>query len=1337
MRPSALLVDHPALPMPIPSPHGIVVAAQGRPVSLRGLTREVKTRLLAQLLAATALLAELDLWPGAGSLANARVLETDGGLQAVLGGTPIPLSRVLGRLGPGEDVARRLVSEAVRRAAEAMALDPDELRAAGDGPGLFIEPWLTGLLEGMRLPLDRATARSLWAVQWSLPAEPEPGEVELWSAPEPRWAMRLAAAMWAAVRREGRACWLQPTLSDDAITAPFPALGEAGLLIVIGTIRAEDVSSAESWASRPGCSAVVAGRFPAGWSPPLAPGFESARIGRHLVITGLELDRARHEVTRRRGQFHPLRAADREALTRAASMLFDPGRLNDGGGAPAGRAGCGEAAAPRGSLEHLLSLLPEGLPEPLLEVRTGMTRKALRPRLEALGAVHDRGRWRAAAPAELRPDPLHLEVAALHERDDPRQLRHRALGAGEPDALLEWTRARLEASEPTQVRELLGPLEPGALGPELDQLRIEACLADLDLTEARRLLAGLASEAREPWRMWLEAIDPPRGWRPELPDTKAVERAPRVAATIAILALRRALRHSTGDGAGARSMLEELRPKMGAGPAARELELELAAAESPELLADRQWRRRIAQGHPRLAGRLVHRRAVSLAMLSLATPDAVTPLAPGGTRHALRLLKHLSGQVESPGIRGMIELDLGGIASWVEQGAEAESHLLRAYRLLLAAGFENRTRDVLFNLAASCLDRLEVLRAARRLEQAAYGPDDPFVFSESLRLALARGDEVELRRGLEQSRSGQSGTGSRSDARFALQYEMLEAVVCLLDGDPAAASHRLAALGDDAEAGAWSALAGALRGASSGLGRVGEGIDGGVCSTADDADGWGVRRAAQLIERLYIAGADRARASLPSAEGLTLRDAMALALIERLHGSSAWAGAAIRHRARDLLAESGLGGWSRVLQGPSSRDDPVLEVMATVVDQGPHGLETNQAEALLEAVGLTGIEVRSSSGERVVWHHGTGVPGTEVPRGRIRVIPLGGEPVRGPAWQLLVGVLEMLTSGSGHRRLPMRDELGDELDEMRAAGGFLGVSAGARMVQEELRLLAPSRIPVVMLGETGTGKDVAARALHQLSGRKGKLVAVNVAAIPGTLMESELFGSVKGAFTGADRSRQGLVDQADGGTLFFDEVGDLDIGLQVKLLRFLEAQEVRPVGGDRSHQVDVRIVSATHQDLDARVQDGRFRSDLYFRIAASPIHIPPLRERREDIPLLRALFEQEIAASDGLARPRWSREAESALQRHHWPGNVRELRTVVEGAMVRAAGGLVTSDLLQHLSGHATVPRGTWEEATRELHRSLLKGTLERTEGNRSAAARELGISRQTLLYHMRRLGVR
>ncbi len=298
---------------------------------------------------------------------------------------------------------------------------------------------------------------------------------------------------------------------------------------------------------------------------------------------------------------------------------------------------------------------------------------------------------------------------------------------------------------------------------------------------------------------------------------------------------------------------------------------------------------------------------------------------------------------------------------------------------------------------------------------------------------------------------------------------------------------------------------------------------------------------------------------------------------------------------------------------------------------------------------------------------------------------------------------------------------------------IVGRSTAAAEFQHKLGQFAATDLAVLLEGETGSGKEVAARVLHRRSKRPGRFVPVNMAAIPSELAEAELFGATRGAFTGADRARPGLIEAAHEGTLFLDEIGDLAAELQAQLLRFLESGEVRAVGSTTTRKIAARVVSATHRDVREGVRAGWFRLDLYYRLAPVVIRVPPLRERVEDIPLLREVFEEEVERRLGVPRCRWSGEAELALAHYDWPGNVRELRHVVEVAVVTAAGGTVTAEDLG-LEGRVGPAVRRWDQAASDCRRDLLKTALARHGGNRSAAARELGISRQTLHYHMRQL---
>ncbi|GAO02307.1 sigma-54 dependent transcriptional regulator [Anaeromyxobacter sp. PSR-1] len=312
---------------------------------------------------------------------------------------------------------------------------------------------------------------------------------------------------------------------------------------------------------------------------------------------------------------------------------------------------------------------------------------------------------------------------------------------------------------------------------------------------------------------------------------------------------------------------------------------------------------------------------------------------------------------------------------------------------------------------------------------------------------------------------------------------------------------------------------------------------------------------------------------------------------------------------------------------------------------------------------------------------------------------------------------------------------------------MVGASEAMREVSRQIRKIAQQKTTVLVQGESGTGKELVARAIHQLSPRAAlPFVAVNCGAIPSELLESELFGHVKGAFTDAVRAKKGLAAEADGGTLFLDEIGELPLGLQVKLLRFLQEEEVRPVGDTRSRRVDVRVVAATAVDLRAAVAAGRFREDLYWRLDVVGVRLPPLRERREDVP---ALLDHFLARFRHL-RPELpgltlSDEARAALLAHGWPGNVRELEHAVERAVVLADGPVLREEDLPEAvraRAHATAAADTGDgslsvkRATRALEERLIRAALERTGGNRTRAAELLELSYGALLYKIKEYGV-
>jgi two-component system response regulator HydG len=311
--------------------------------------------------------------------------------------------------------------------------------------------------------------------------------------------------------------------------------------------------------------------------------------------------------------------------------------------------------------------------------------------------------------------------------------------------------------------------------------------------------------------------------------------------------------------------------------------------------------------------------------------------------------------------------------------------------------------------------------------------------------------------------------------------------------------------------------------------------------------------------------------------------------------------------------------------------------------------------------------------------------------------------------------------------------LRDEVAGRYGFGNLLGASAAMQAVLALIRQAAPGEGTVLIIGESGTGKELVARALHYNSPRAERpFVPVNCAAVPAGLLESELFGHVKGAFTGAAVARRGLIREAEGGTLFLDEIGDMAPELQGKLLRVLEDRTVRPVGGDEAVPVDLRLVAATNKDLPARIKEGQFREDLYYRLAVIPIHLPPLRERRDDIPRLAEHFLRRAAAAANKDIQGFSLEAMEALLRHAWPGNVRELENVVERAAMMTVGEQVTPAALLLQASPIPTPGALLAQAARrptlkELTGEYVSLILREVDGDKTKAAEVLGVSKRTL----------
>lgn len=315
--------------------------------------------------------------------------------------------------------------------------------------------------------------------------------------------------------------------------------------------------------------------------------------------------------------------------------------------------------------------------------------------------------------------------------------------------------------------------------------------------------------------------------------------------------------------------------------------------------------------------------------------------------------------------------------------------------------------------------------------------------------------------------------------------------------------------------------------------------------------------------------------------------------------------------------------------------------------------------------------------------------------------------------------------------------LQEQIRPRGALDKLIGHSEPMQEVFRRLRLAAQSDVTVLLTGESGTGKELAAGAIHSLGARSSQpFLAVNCSAIPETLLESELFGHVKGAFTGAVRDKLGVFQAAEGGTLFLDEIGDISQLLQLKLLRVIQEREIRRVGDDRATRVDVRLITATHRDLKQLVQTGQMREDFYYRINVFPVTLPPLRERREDIPLLIDYFLQTLPAARGRGVTGIAKDALVRLMDYSWPGNIRQLRNAVEHALVTVTGDRITLlDLPPEIRDlrHPLAPVPT---AVPSAERTELIDALQQTHGNRTEAARLLGVSRVTLWKRMRKWGL-
>ena len=328
----------------------------------------------------------------------------------------------------------------------------------------------------------------------------------------------------------------------------------------------------------------------------------------------------------------------------------------------------------------------------------------------------------------------------------------------------------------------------------------------------------------------------------------------------------------------------------------------------------------------------------------------------------------------------------------------------------------------------------------------------------------------------------------------------------------------------------------------------------------------------------------------------------------------------------------------------------------------------------------------------------------------------------------------------------LRDEnrrLKEELGHRYEWDNIVGRSNAMQQIFATIMRVAPTRATVLLAGESGVGKDLIARAIHFHSPRKDRpFVKINCTALPENLMESELFGYEKGAFTGATVSKPGKFEQADTGTVMLDEIGDVPANIQVKLLRVLQEREFERLGSNKTMHIDVRVVAATNRDLRAALEDGTFREDLYYRLNVVPIEIPPLRERKEDLPYLARHFVEKLSAETGGQVRGITPQAIDKLMEYSWPGNVRELENVIERSMVMALGDKLDASGIrldmnlrarQHAAGEVGLPEGM---SLDQYEQELIRNALKQAEGNKSQAARILGLTRNALRYRLTQMGI-
>ena len=1107
------------------------------------------------------------------------------------------------------------------------------------------------------------------------------------------WARRLPAP-------EGVA-WVE---DDDALATATAAARVAAAasgrptVVCSGPLDETEVARALARAAADGCDAVVLTTVPVAGTPPIAvSGGEAGawvlgpapRAARQHQVHAVEHSGGRATVVA-------------DLLRRGAATAFTaPPEADDG------RPLTEQLASPsaRTALRWLRQL-PVGLEAAELAALQGGDAAAALLELERLRLVARHGRrWSVLSPADP-PDPARLAAIAT---DLPARSWAACAAAGLDGG--DWRRLEARCEEDLECGDGGGVLAAAGALAGTDALALagaEAALLVGRLADTERLLEAVVPDARgDRWHAlaawWAEQAGLPARARTEMELAEIAALPPRLAARVRMVAAELARRGGDSD-AECGHLADAVALAAGSMPEARLLLAVARGGAALRRLGREEWARWPAD---------VRARALHLLGYAAMSRGA---LAAAGT--AMRAaLRAASGA--NPRVLGDLHSDLGTVAVMAGQTAAAERHLQLAERFLERCGSRRAVTVVRHNRGVLANDRLD-WRAAEVLVRASRdlrgGVVDSAYWFEELELArarLARGEVAAVTSLLPALRAGLAG-----QAQHGVLQEALAALgghLALAQGDVAGAEAQAAAADD----GERALLVAVVR------------ANGAIDPDPALPQRWGAALTARALARWRRGDQDGAREVLADALARGPREAAVafVRLAALLAAAGERPGAAwleLRRRCDDALAEADLDGWSAHLRGLLGLDvELLLDAFAGIAAGGPAAIDRAALATIARAVGASAIELRRH-GELLAGCGSASEWDLVVHSGEVRVL-LAGAPAAAAR-----EAAELLAALAGAAAAPRAETVVTE------AGSIRGAAAAVAALRGEVARWAPLPATVLVLGEPGTGKELVARELHRASGRKGKFVAVNCAGIPATLLEAELFGVVKGAYTGADRDRQGMVEEAERGTLFLDEIGELPFELQAKLLRLLQDREVRRVGAASSRSVDVRFVAATNRDLKAAAAAGQFRPDLYYRLSVGVIEIPPLRARREDIDDLARHFLAHYAVAFGRPGVRLAPAALATLRAGQWPGNVRELDSAIARAVATAQpGDVIGADRFAGVEpalGGET-PLLVWTAAVEAFRRRYFADMLRATGGNRSEAARRAGLSRQALLYHLRHLG--